>query len=110
SSLLGFAPSRPTTSRYALGVSEHPCSRGAIDLVAPHCDIVARLQDVPPSARVRGLYFKSVINVLRSLDKLDAFSRICPPLPRASVKFYPLADYLVELAVAGAMVASPAEL
>jgi uncharacterized protein (TIGR02265 family) len=91
-------------------VSERLCSQAAIDLVAPHCDIVERLQDVPPSARVRGLYFKSVLNVLRSLDKLESFSRIYPPIPRASVKFYPLNDYLLELAVAGATVTSPAEL
>jgi len=82
----------------------------ALDLIAPHCDIVERLRDVPPSARVRGLYFKSVLNVLERLGKLDAFARLYALPSRSSIRFYPLKDYLVELAVAGAVVASPREL
>ncbi len=81
-----------------------------MELIAPHCDIVERLRDVPPSARVRGLYFKSVLNVLKSMDRLDAFARVCLPLPRSSIRFYPLGEYLVELAVAGATVTSPSSL
>jgi uncharacterized protein (TIGR02265 family) len=82
----------------------------AVALVAPHCDIVERLNDVPPSARVRGLYFKSVLNVLRQLGRLPAFEEYFPAERRSSLTFYPLGDYLVRLAVAGAVVRSPAEL
>ena len=79
-------------------------------LVAPHCDIVERLNDVPPSARVRGLYFKSVLNVLRQLGRLPAFEEYFPAERRSSLTFYPLGDYLLQLAVAGAVVRAPAEL
>jgi uncharacterized protein (TIGR02265 family) len=90
-------------------VSDALRARG-IALVAHHCDIVERLNDVPPSARVRGLYFKSVINVLRQLGRLPAFEEYFPAERRSSLTFYPLGDYLVRLAVAGAVVRSPAEL
>lgn len=82
----------------------------AVALIAQHCDIVERLNDVPPSARVRGLYFKSVINVLRQLGRLSAFEEFFPAERRSSLTFYPLGDYLVRLAVAGAVVRSPAQL
>jgi uncharacterized protein (TIGR02265 family) len=82
----------------------------AVALVASHCDIVERLNDVPPSARVRGLYFKSVINVLRQLGRLPAFEEYFPAERRSSLTFYPLGDYLIRLAVAGAVVRTPAEL
>ena len=91
-------------------MEERPRAPAALDLIAPHCDILERLRDVPPSARVRGLYFKSVLNVLERLDKLDEFLRLCPPHARSSLRFYSLKDYLVELATAGAIVASPADL
>jgi uncharacterized protein (TIGR02265 family) len=81
-----------------------------VALVASHCDIIERLNDVPPSARVRGLYFKSVLNELRQLDRLAAFEEYFPAERRSSLTFYPLADYLVRLAVAGAVVRSPVEL
>lgn len=105
-----FFDMRRQLVRYAAGVSVSPRAMAALDLVAPHCDIVERLQDVPPSAKVRGLYFKSVLNVLNSAGKLNAFNSICPPTSRSSIRFYSLKDYLVELAAAGAVVTSPREL
>jgi uncharacterized protein (TIGR02265 family) len=78
--------------------------------VAPHSDIVERLRDVPPSARVRGLYFKSVGNVLREFGKLAAFEEYFPAERHSSLTFYPLADYLLRLAVAGALTRTPGEL
>ena len=91
-------------------MEERPSASAALDLIAPHCDILERLRDVPPSARVRGLYFKSVLNVLERLDKLDQFARLYPLQPRSALKFYPVKDYLVELATAGAIVTSPSDL
>jgi uncharacterized protein (TIGR02265 family) len=82
----------------------------ALELIAPHCDIVERLNDVPPSARVRGLYFKSVLGVLRRLGRLGPFEEYFPGERWSSLTFYPLSDYLVRLAVAGAVVTSPKQL
>ncbi|MGC4092551.1 MAG: TIGR02265 family protein [Polyangiaceae bacterium] len=84
--------------------------RKALDLVGPCCDIEERLRDVPPSARVRGLYFRSVLNVLRDLNRFDAYERYFPNEKWSSLALYPLGDYLLRLAVAGAVVASPENL
>jgi uncharacterized protein (TIGR02265 family) len=56
------------------------------------------------------LYFKSVLNVLKQLGRLPAFEEYFPAERRSSLTFYPLGDYLIRLAVAGAVVRSPAEL
>ena len=82
----------------------------AVDLVAPHCDIVARLVDVPPSARLRGLYFNSVLNVLRRRGRLAAYQDYFPDEQWSSLGFHPLGDYLVRLALGGALLATPARL
>lgn len=79
----------------------------ALDLVSPCCDIAERLRDVPPSARVRGLYFRSVINVLKELNHLEEYERYFPNEKWSSLALYPLGDYLLRLAVAGAVVSSP---
>ena len=82
----------------------------AVDLVAPHCDIVDRLGDVPPSARIRGWYFKSMLAVLQRHDRLAAFQDYFPDESWSALGMHPLGDYLVRLAVAGALVATPARL
>lgn len=82
----------------------------AIALIAPHCDIVDRIHDVPPSARIRGLYFRSMLNALKKLGRLADFEEYFPGERWSSLTFYPLGDYLLRLAVAGAVVASPTEL
>ncbi len=82
----------------------------AVELIAPHCDIVERLADVPPSARVRGLYFRSVLTVLRRLGRLGPYEEYFPGERWSSLTFYPLSEYLVRLALAGAVVTSPQQL
>jgi len=82
----------------------------ALDLVAPHCDIVTRLGDVPPSARVRGLYFRSVLGVLRSRERLASYDEYFPGERWSSLTFYPVGDYLLRAAVAGALLTSPQSL
>lgn len=68
------------------------------------------MADVPPSARVRGLYVKSIINVLKRLGQLSAYETYFPGERWSSLTFYPLGEYLIRLAVAGAIVTSPATL
>lgn len=82
----------------------------AVDLVAPHCDIVERLIDVPPSARIRGWYFKSMLAVLQRHDRLLAYEDYFPDETWSALGMHPLADYLVRLAVAGALITTPARL
>ena len=82
----------------------------AVAFISQHCDIVDRMNEVPPSALLRGLYFTSIVAVLRQLGRTSAFETYFPGERRSSLTFYPVRDYLLRLAVAGAVVASPARL
>lgn len=82
----------------------------ALEYVAPHCDIKARLGDLPLDACVRGVAFRSIAAALEEADKLAAYVSRFGPLRYESLAFYPLAEYLVRLASGGAFLRSPAEL
>lgn len=71
------------------------------DLVR-HSDLEERLRDVPPSAKVRGLYFKNTLAVLRRADRLEAHQRYFPQTYSA-VRWYSCQEFLQHLAVAGAL-------
>lgn len=80
----------------------------ALDLVGAHCDLEQRLRDIPPSARVRGLWVRSFEN---ALIRKGAFGNYLEMFgDRASaVGWHACADVVARLAVAGALYASPAE-
>lgn len=84
--------------------------RGALEFVAPHCDIRARLRSVPGSALVRGLLFRPISSALSEAGKLDEYAARFSSFHYESVTFYPLADYMVRLASAAALLRSPREL
>ncbi len=71
-----------------------------------HCDLAERLLAVPPSANVRGLYFRNTVRVLAEAGKLAEYRELFPE-EHSSVRWYPLSDFLVRLAVGGAMLESP---
>lgn len=79
----------------------------AIELVAPHCDIVERLAAVPPSARVRGLYLKSLDTLLQNSGAAGLYRRYFAAERWSAVRMYPLRDYMIRLAVAGAALRGP---
>lgn len=79
----------------------------ALALVAPHCDIEERLQVVPPSACVRGIYFKSIEKQAAAHGVLDTYRGYFPGDSYGSLSYYPVSEYLVRVACAGALVASP---
>jgi uncharacterized protein (TIGR02265 family) len=83
--------------------------RRALDLVVGHCDIAERLRDVPPSARTRGLYFNSIATEVKKARKGGDYASYFPGDRHVALSFYPLSDYLIRLAVAGALVAAPAD-
>lgn len=87
-----------------------PALSPAIELLAPHCDLVERLSAVPPSAQVRGIYFKSFENLLDKRAKSALYNRYLPHQSWVSIRPYPLRDYLVRLAMAGASLESPERL
>jgi uncharacterized protein (TIGR02265 family) len=71
-----------------------------------HCDLVDRLPLVPPSAKVRGLYFRSIERVLADAGRRERFDALFPQR-FAAVLWHPAADFLVRLAVGGALLAGP---
>ncbi len=76
-------------------------------LVAAHCDIEDRLPLVPPSACVRGIYLNAIEKQVAAQGKLEAYRGYFPGDRFGSLSFYPLSTYLVRIACAGALVASP---
>jgi uncharacterized protein (TIGR02265 family) len=79
----------------------------ALDLVAPHCDIVERLALVPPTARLRGLLFRAIETQVERRGRLDRYRAFFPHDRYSSIPFYSLSEYIHRIAVAGALVASP---
>jgi uncharacterized protein (TIGR02265 family) len=79
----------------------------AIQWVAPYCDIVERLELVPPSASVRGLYLRNIEAQLAKRGVIDAYRNYFPDDRYASLSFYPASEFLIRQACAGALVASP---
>jgi uncharacterized protein (TIGR02265 family) len=75
--------------------------------VAPYCDIVDRLAAVPPSARVRGLYLKALEGVVERAGRAEQYLRYFAGERWSAVRMYPLRDYMVRLAVAGASLRGP---
>jgi uncharacterized protein (TIGR02265 family) len=82
----------------------------ALEFIAPHCDIRERLRSAPGSALVRGVLFRTIAVALERGGKLERYSERFGPLQYDSLAFYPLGDYLVRLASAGALLRSPSEL
>jgi uncharacterized protein (TIGR02265 family) len=79
----------------------------AVELVAPFCDIAERLEVVPPSARVRGLYMKSLGDVTRRAGRAELYDRYFHGETWSLLRMYPLRDYMVRLAIAGASLKGP---
>jgi uncharacterized protein (TIGR02265 family) len=62
---------------------------------------------VPPSAQIRGLYHRSVLNVLQQEGKQAEYQEYFPKESWSTLTLYPLTGYMLRLAVAGALLASP---
>ncbi len=78
-----------------------------MELLAPHCDIATRLNAVPSSARVRGIYFRSALEEITRRGLRSAFETVIHETERSAFMLYPATDYIVWLAWAGSLVSSP---
>src|SRR5690349_18398884 len=75
-----------------------------------HSDVMERRRAVPRDAMIRGLYFKSVIADLERRGLLNRFLAEFPDeMSRSTFRWYPATDFLLRVAFAGALVASPQE-
>lgn len=94
---------------FAGTVSCGPVFPRALDLVGPHCDLEARLRDIPPSARARGIWVRTFEDALDRKGALGRYLEIFPTRASA-LSWHPLGEVASRLAVAGALYASPSEL
>jgi uncharacterized protein (TIGR02265 family) len=69
-------------------------------------DLAERLPLVPPSARVRGLYFGNIERAVTVAGHGEPFSSLFPKR-FATVLWHPATEFLVQLAVGGALLAGP---
>lgn len=76
--------------------------QAAIEEVSQHCDLRQRLAAVPPSAKIRGAFFRSIERVLGNADLGGRFEAMFPDRPK-SVLWYPISEFLVQLTVGAAM-------
>jgi len=106
-----FCDAADTYSQYKMVATDSPSRprplERAIEVVAPHCDIVERLQVVPPSARVRGLYLRSLETVTQRAGRGALYRQYFGGERWSPVRMYPLRDYMIRLALAGASLRSP---
>lgn len=79
-----------------------------VELLAPHCDIATRLAATPHHARIRGIYFRAIIEELTRRGLRSAFQETVTDSERSTFTLYPAADYLVWTAFAGSLIESPA--
>jgi uncharacterized protein (TIGR02265 family) len=77
-----------------------------LGVVLEHCDLTERLSLVPPSAQVRGLYFRSIEQTLERAGHLPQYRAIFPRRYSA-LQWQPAGEFLQRLVVGGALVASP---
>jgi uncharacterized protein (TIGR02265 family) len=81
----------------------------AIELVAPHCDIVERIELVPPSAAVRGIYFQDIETQVERAGAIGRYRTYFPDDKFSSLPYYPLKEYLPRIACGGALIKTPAD-
>lgn len=75
---------------------------------ALHCDLHERITLIPPSAKIRGLYFRSIEAVLARAGggRLETYQGMFPER-FAAISWYPTADMLKRLVAGAAVLTSP---
>jgi len=77
-----------------------------IEELCRESDLAERLPLVPPSARVRGLYFGNIERAVSSAGHGERYAALFPKR-FATVLWHPATDFLVALAAGGALLAGP---
>jgi uncharacterized protein (TIGR02265 family) len=74
--------------------------------VGRHCDIHERLIMIPPSAKVRGVYCRSIDSALTEAGKIARYRELFPR-ELGSLQWHPCGEFLRRLVVAAAMLQGP---
>jgi uncharacterized protein (TIGR02265 family) len=78
-----------------------------IEDVSRYCDVAERIALIPPSAKGRGLYFRSIETVVERAGKLELYRALFPER-FAAVRWYPMHQFLTRLTVGAALLTEPA--
>ena len=74
--------------------------------MSKHCDLAERLTLVPPSAKIRGLYFRSIETVLAKDGKVELYRTLFPE-KFSAVRWHPAGEFLTRLAAGAGLLISP---
>jgi uncharacterized protein (TIGR02265 family) len=83
-----------------------PGPRAVLRELCLHCDVEERVTLLPPSAKVRGVYFGGIDRALAKAGCHDRFKELFPQR-RAAVLWHAESEFLLRLATAGALLAGP---
>ena len=75
----------------------YPVAR-VIELVTPYCDLGQRLEVVPPSAQIRGVWLNAVEKQVTLAGKLEQYRAYFPSDHHSFMPFYPVHDFFTRLA------------
>jgi uncharacterized protein (TIGR02265 family) len=78
----------------------------ALEEVKDHCDVVDRLSTLPPSAKIRGLYARSVEAVLARAGLEEPY-RVLFPERFSAIRWYALAEFIPRLVVGASLLMGP---
>lgn len=81
---------------------------GLLNEIGKYCDIRERLSLVPPSAKVRGVYARSIDAALTEAGLFKRYKEIFPT-NLGTLNWHPTGEFLVRLTVAGALLAGGPE-
>src|SRR5688572_33219355 len=74
--------------------------------VGRFCDIEERLSLIPPSAKVRGVYCRSIDSALAEAGKLKRYRELFPR-ELGTLQWHPCGEFLKRLVVASALLVGP---
>jgi len=80
--------------------------REALAEVGRHCDIEERLALVPPSAKVRGIYCRSIESALKEARRLARYRELFPA-ELGTLPFHPCAEVMTRIVIGAALLAGP---
>jgi uncharacterized protein (TIGR02265 family) len=79
---------------------------GALAVVGRHCDILERLTLVPPSAKVRGTFLRSIDSALKEADQTARYRELFPQV-LGTLQWLPCGELLKRVTLAAALIEGP---
>lgn len=78
----------------------------ALAEVSRHCDIAERLALIPPSAKARGTFCRSIDSALHEAGKFKRYRELFPT-HLGTMQWHPCGEFMARLVIAGALLRGP---